>query len=196
MRRVRLTFSSDAVVVVAGLPGAGKTTLIRRTVDRAGARVVDTDDRRSRPRTGSWLYAGHYVRIVAAIAGRAPVFIHSRGTHAWLRRAIVLLAALRGRPAHLILLDAERSQAEAGQRARGRTIGRAEMARHAARWRRLMAQRGAGEGWASVVVLDRDQAARMRSLEFQAPTWAIAASVVSNRSRHAGRPAISNTSRG
>jgi ABC-type cobalamin/Fe3+-siderophores transport system ATPase subunit len=193
---VRLTFPVNAVVVVAGLPGAGKTTLIRRAVDRTEVRVVDTDDQRSGGRTGRLLYAGHYARIVAAIAGRRPVVIHSRGTHAWLRRAIVGLAALRGRPAHLVLLDAERAQAEAGQRERGRLIGRAEMARQSARWRRLMARRPVAEGWASVVVLDREQAARTRALAFQAPTWAIAASVVSNMSRHAGSPAISNTSRG
>jgi predicted kinase len=193
---VRLTFSADAVVVVAGLPGAGKTTLIRHAVDREQVRVVDTDDRRSGGRTGPLLYAGHYARMLAAIARPAPVVIHSRGTHAWLRRAIVGLATLWGRPAHLILLDAPRAQAEAGQRARGRLVGRAEMARQSARWRRLMAHRATGEGWATVVMLDREQAARTRALEFQAPTWAIAASVVSNMSRHAGSPAISNTSRG
>jgi ABC-type cobalamin/Fe3+-siderophores transport system ATPase subunit len=196
MDPVRLTFPSDAVVVVAGLPGAGKTTLIRRAVDRAEVRVVDTDDQRAGRRTGRFLYAGHYARVLAAIAGPAPAVIHSRGTHGWLRRAIVLLATLRGRPAHLILLDADRAEAEAGQRARGRIIGRAEMARQAARWRRVMARRGRGEGWASVVVLDREQAARTSALAFQAPTWAMAASVVSNMSRHAGSPAISNTSRG
>jgi len=34
---VQLTYPSDAVVVVAGVPGAGKTTLIRRAVDPATA---------------------------------------------------------------------------------------------------------------------------------------------------------------
>ena len=43
---MQLSFPADAVVVVAGVPGAGKTTLIRRAVDRDVARVVDTDDRR------------------------------------------------------------------------------------------------------------------------------------------------------
>lgn len=62
---VQLAFPSDAVVVVAGVPGAGKTTLIRRAVDREVTRVVDTDDRRR----GRLLYLGHYVRIAAAIAG-------------------------------------------------------------------------------------------------------------------------------
>jgi hypothetical protein len=43
---VQLTYPSDAVVVVAGVPGAGKTTLIRRAVDPATVRIVDTEDRR------------------------------------------------------------------------------------------------------------------------------------------------------
>jgi AAA domain len=162
---VQQTFSSDAVVVVAGMPGAGKTTLIRRTVDPERAIVVDTDDRPRRA-PAPLLYVAHYARILLALAGRRPAVIHSRGTNAGLRRAIALLAALRRRPAHLILLDAERGDAEAGQRARGRTIERREMDRHEVRWRRLVAATPRREGWASIVVLDREQAARMGAIEF------------------------------
>ena len=165
---MRLRFPSDSVVVVAGVPGAGKTTLIRRAVDRDAVRVVDTDDRRD-GRRRPLLYAGHYARIAAAVAGRRPAVIHSRGTHASLRRAIALLAALRGRPAHLVLVDAERGEAEAGQRARGRAVAPAEMERQVERWRRLLASRPEGEGWASVVLLSRDQAARTQAIEFPAP---------------------------
>jgi GTPase SAR1 family protein len=160
---VQLCFPADAVVVVAGVPGAGKTTLIRRAVDRDVARVVDTDHR---PRRGRLLYVGHYARIVAAVAGRSPVVIHSRGTQPAARRALAALAAVRGRPAHLVMLDADRSEAESGQRARGRAVAREEMDRQVARWRRLMARRPADEGWASVVVLDRAQAARVDALAF------------------------------
>ena len=160
---MQLSFPSNAVVVVAGVPGAGKTTLIRRAVDRETANVVDTDDHR-RERL---LYARHYLRIAAAVAGRRPAVIHSRGTHPAARRAIAALAALRGRPAHLVMLDADRSEAEAGQRARGRTVAAAEMDRQVARWRRLMARRPEGEGWASVVTLDRAQAAGVDGFAFQ-----------------------------
>ena len=152
-----LTFPSDAVVVVAGVPGAGKTTLLRRAVDRSVARVVDTDDR---ARRGPLLYPGHYARILAAIAGRRPVVIHSRGTLPLTRRTIALLARLRGRPAHLVLLHADRASAEAGQRRRGRMVSQEEMDRQVVRWHDLMADGGPkGEGWASVQVLDREAAA-------------------------------------
>jgi predicted kinase len=163
---VELSFPSDAVVVVAGVPGAGKTTLIRRAVDRDAVRVVDTDDRRE---AGGrrLLYIRHYARIGAAVAGRRPAVIHSRGTHPAARRAIAALAALRGRPAHLVMVDAARDEAEAGQQARGRTVEPAEMDRQLARWRRLMARGPAREGWASVVVLDRSQAARIEDFAFR-----------------------------
>jgi predicted kinase len=164
---MELRFSSDAVVVVAGVPGAGKTTFIRRAVDPAAVRVVDTQDRRERGERASYL--GHYARILGAVAGRRPAVIHSRGTHAAARRAIALLARLRGRPAHLVMIDAPRAAAEAGQRRRGRMIPEAEMERHVARWRRLMARIPTREGWASVVVLDRDQAASTTEVAFIAP---------------------------
>jgi predicted kinase len=163
---VQLSFPSDAVVVVAGVPGAGKTTLIRRAVDREVAHVVDTDDRREAG-ARRLLYFGHYARIVAAVAARRSVVIHSRGTHPAARRAIARLAALRGRPAHLVLLDVERDEAESGQRARGRAVPPEEMDRQVARWRRLMARRPVDEGWASVIALDRAQAARVDAFEFR-----------------------------
>ncbi len=168
---MELIFPSDSVIVVAGVPGAGKTTLLRRAVDRAGARVVDTDDRRRR---GPLLYPGHYARIAAAIAGGRPAVIHSRGTHAIARRTIALLARLRGRPAHLILLHADRTTAEAGQVARGRTVARDEMDRQVARWQDLLAAGGpAGEGWESVTLLDRGSAAEVTALRFvTAPAFA------------------------
>jgi predicted kinase len=162
---VHLSFPHDAVVVVAGVPGAGKTTLIRRAVNRDVARVVDTDDRREAG-ARRFLNVRHYAAIVAAIAGRRPVVIHSRGTHPAARRAIAALAALRGRPAHLVMLDAEPAEAVAGQRARGRTVDPSEMDRQLARWRRLMARRPRREGWASVIVLDREQAARTGGFAF------------------------------
>jgi hypothetical protein len=177
MRAVNLIFPSDSVIVVAGVPGAGKTTLLRRAVDRSVARVVDTDDRAHR---GPLLYPGHYARVAAAILARRPVVVHSRGTLPAARRTIALLARLRGRPAHLVLLDADRESAEAGQRRRGRTVGRDEMDRQVARWHELLAAGGplprpegssplrSEEGWASVRVLDRDAAAAVGAFEFVA----------------------------
>jgi hypothetical protein len=164
MGAVELIFPSDAVIVVAGVPGAGKTTLLRRSVDRSVARVVDTDDR---VRRGPLLYPGHYARIALAIGGRMPAVIHSRGTLPATRRVIALLSRLRGRPAYLVLLHADRASAEAGQRRRGRTVTQEEMDRQVARWHELLAAGGPkGEGWASVEILDRASAAQVDALRF------------------------------
>jgi RNA helicase len=161
---VRLTYPENAVVVVAGIPGAGKSTLIRRAVDRSAVRVVDTDDQRRDGGRAS--NVRHYAHIVTAVWGRRPVVIHSRGTLGTLRRAITLLSSLRGRSAHLILLDAPREAAEAGQRARGRLVSRSRMDREARRWARLLRRGARGEGWSSVTVLDRATAAHVDGLQW------------------------------
>lgn len=161
---MELIFPSDSVIVVAGVPGAGKTTLLRRAVDPDEATVVDTDDR---TRRGPLLYLGHYARIAAAIALNRPAVIHSRGTKAIARRTILTLAQLRGRPAHLVLLHTDRATAEAGQRARGRTVATSEMDRQVADWQQLLDQGGLHEeGWATVELLTREEAATVASLSF------------------------------
>jgi AAA domain-containing protein len=159
---MQLSFEPDAVVVVAGVPGAGKTTLIRRAVDRRSVRVVDTDDEREAGRR-RLLYVRHWARIAIALVRRRPLVVHTRGTSAVGRRAIAALARVAGRPAHLLLLDAGRAEAEVGQRRRGRTLPPRAMSRQVARWRRL---RTRGEGWASVVRLDRGAAARVEAIGF------------------------------
>jgi adenylate kinase family enzyme len=180
---VRLTYPGNAVVVVAGLPGAGKTTLIRRITSRTAAVVVDTDEQRRRGGRAS--NVRHYRRIAAAVWGRQPVVIHSRGTVGTLRRLICLLSFLRGRPAHLILLDAPRAAAEDGQRRRGRLVSRARMDREAARWERLLRRGLRGERWRSVTVLDRASAARVEELHWE-QTYNPWGRQASTRSAHGG----------
>ena len=163
---VRLSLPDNAVLVVAGVPGAGKSTLIRRLVDPTAVEIVDTDDQRRDGGRAS--YARHYGRILAAVRGPRPVVIHSRGTVGTLRRAIAAFAALHGRPAHLILLDASWEEAEDGQRRRGRGVSRSRMTREVRRWRRLRGRSLRHEGWASVTQLDRATAAVAEPLQWKA----------------------------
>ena len=61
------------------------------------SRSITDDQRRDGGRAS---YVRRYGRILAAVRGSRPVVIHSRGTVGTLRRAITLVAALHGRPAH------------------------------------------------------------------------------------------------
>lgn len=166
------TAEAQALVVVAGVPGAGKTTLIDRAVDRTATVVLDTDDRRRAGRASRWRtvrVAGHYRRIVAAVLGRrdVPVVVHSRGTGRASRRLLTGLARLAGRSAHLVLLVVSEPEAVAGQVRRGRTIRAREMRSHTRRLARLLTDPNAverAEGWASVAVLEREQAAAVTDL--------------------------------
>lgn len=163
---MELHFARTAVVVVAGIPGAGKSTLIRRAAPPE-ARVVDTDDARARGDGGRGLYVRHYLGLTRAIlCGGRPVVMHTRGTCAPARWAIRVLAAVARRPAHLVLVDVPRAVAQAGQHARGRTVTPAAMDAQWRRWRRLVRRGVAAERWHGVVTLDRAQAAAVTALRF------------------------------
>ena len=164
---MHLRYPTDGVLVVAGVAGAGKTTMIRRIAGDSGALVVYPEDRRETARIAlpsRLLHARHFALTLRAVLGARPVIVHSRGTSRVLRRIVSGTAALRGREAHLLLLDAPRAVAEAGQRARGRTVDAATMEREAAAWAPMLAAARAdgalrGERWTSVTVIDREQAA-------------------------------------
>lgn len=178
-----LALPARAVLVVAGLPGAGKTTFIRRVwMDRA-VRVLDSQDVHDRYRR--WLgtargyplyrplvHGEHYVRIVAALLGGGPLVVHETGTRPWVRRAIACLASARGRTAHLLFIDVTPEAAGDGQRRRGRPVDPRVMARHLARWAHLHGRLAAGddsigrEGYASCIVCTREQADIIRSISF------------------------------
>jgi len=164
---MRLSLPRNGVVVVAGIAGAGKTTFIRDHADRATTTVVDPEDLRDGARIAlpsKLLHLRHFLLTLRAVVfGDRPVIIHSRGTSRLLRRVTAGAAALRGREAHLLLLDAGRAAAEAGQRERGRTISQRRMDRESALWDRVLAAaRTSGalrrERWSSVTVLSREEA--------------------------------------
>lgn len=149
-----------AVVVVAGLPGAGKTTLVAsepRALDSDALREAWAPRLRGAP-YALWrplMHAWHWIAIWRAAGRPEGVILVRPFTTGWLRRA-VLRRARRHHPAvHLVVVDATPAQARAGQRARGRTIRERAMRRHERRWAGADFAR---EPWTTITRVPRDSA--------------------------------------
>ncbi|MEU0136084.1 AAA family ATPase [Streptomyces sp. NPDC006296] len=172
-----LDFPAGDVVVVSGLPGSGKSTLIRRT---AREHAVDSQDTRDR-----WedalpvllpyaLYrplvrAAHYAGLLRALRAGGPVVVHDCGTQTWVRRWLAREALRRHGALHLVLLDVTPEVARRGQRERGRGVSGYAFARHRRAVGRLLRDTGSGvlpPGCASAVLLDREAAAGIGRISF------------------------------
>lgn len=187
-----LRYPASAALVVAGLPGAGKSTVLRRffgtTTDAEqpcggpqGSVVLDSLQVRNRlrHRLGRIPYAlwrpvvhvAHFAGIRAALRDTdGPVVIHDCATVGWARRVIAFWAAGYGRELHMLLLDVPATVAKAGQHARGRRSNRMAFVLHCFRWRRLMEQLRAGQTMRpapeSLVIVDRRTVDRMHRVTF------------------------------
>ncbi|MEU8552002.1 AAA family ATPase [Streptomyces roseoverticillatus] len=172
--RGELRFPVGDLLVVSGLPGSGKSTLIRRAVAALDARdgivwCVDSQDARERleRRAPGWLPYGayrpfarlaHYAALRRALRSGASVVVHDCGQRGWVRRWVARDARRRGAAAHLLLLDVPPGTALAGQAARGRGVSPHAFGLHRRAMARLTTEVAAGRppaGVTSVVLLDR-----------------------------------------
>ncbi|MEU5159784.1 AAA family ATPase [Streptomyces sp. NPDC020875] len=172
-----LTFAAGDLVVVSGLPGSGKSTLIKRT---AAAAAIDSQDTRDRwdadmPRLLPYaLYRpfvrlAHYTGLRRALRSGESVVVHDCGTQTWVRRWLAREARRRGTGLHLILLDVPPAVARQGQRERGRGVSGYAFARHRRAAGRLISDAEAGRaptGCASVILLDRPAAGALARIGF------------------------------
>ncbi|MFS4093456.1 AAA family ATPase [Streptomyces sp. AF1A] len=175
-----LLFGPRDVVVVTGLPGGGKSTLMRRAV--AGRRV-DSQDTRDRfaarlPRGLPYaLYrplvrVAHYAALRQALRGGEGVVVHDCGTQAWVRAWLSRAARRRGGTLHLLLLDVPPETARAGQRDRGRRVSPYAFARHRRTTARLLGAVEQGRlpaGCDSALLLDRAAAGTLERIGFADP---------------------------
>ncbi|QKW09319.1 AAA family ATPase [Streptomyces sp. NA04227] len=170
-----LRFTEGDLVVVSGLPGSGKSTLMRRTVPGARIDSQDTRERWARRMPAKLPYAvyrplvrlAHYVRLWRTLRGGGGVVVHDCGTQAWVRRWLAREAGRRGARLHLLLLDVPAEQALAGQLGRGRRVSRYAFGRHRRTTARLIASAARGRlprGCASAVLLDRPAADRLSAI--------------------------------
>ncbi|MEU8765157.1 AAA family ATPase [Streptomyces sp. NPDC048659] len=173
-----LSYATGDVVVVSGLPGSGKSTLMARTAE---GRAIDSQHTRERweARLPRFLpYAvyrplarlAHYAGLRRALRSGAGVVVHDCGTQSWVRGWLAREARRRGTALHLILLDVGPETAREGQLARGRGVSGYAFARHRRAVSRLVRTAEAGllpPGCSSVTLLDRDAADTLRKIGFR-----------------------------
>lgn len=177
-----LVFPAGDRVVVSGLPGSGKSTLIRRVLALQNTvRRIDSQDVRERwaATLPGWLpYAvyrplvrlAHYAGLRHALASGASVVVHDCGSQAWVRNWLGRDALRGGRVLHLVLLDVPPATALRSQAERGRTVSHYAFGRHRRAVRRLIADAEAGRlprGCESVVLLDRSAAGALAGMAFE-----------------------------
>ncbi|MET9383898.1 AAA family ATPase [Streptomyces sp. NPDC002928] len=172
-----LVFGPRDLVVITGLPGSGKSTLMRRAV--RGVRI-DSQDTRDRwdARAPRFLpYAvyrplvrlAHYAGLRRALRTGEGVVVHDCGTQTWVRDWLAREARRRGGTLHLLLLDVTPGTALEGQRDRGRGVSRYAFLRHRRAAARLLRAVEKGElppGCGSAVLLDRNAADVLRRIAF------------------------------
>lgn len=172
-----LVFAPGDVVVVSGLPGSGKSTLIRRTAEGGGIDSQDARDRWERRLPRRLPYAvyrplvriAHYAGLWRALRAGGSVVVHDCGTQTWVRRWLAREARGRGRRLHLVLLDVTPQTARAGQRERGRGVSGYAFARHRRAVGRVMRDAESGRlpaGCASATLLDRAAARALSRITF------------------------------
>ncbi len=171
------------LVVIGGLPGSGKTTLMRRLLpsgppgttgldsEQVTARLLAAGVRLPYRLLRPFVHGWHRWRVLRTVRGAAPVVVLTDPwTSARWRRTVLRAARRAGRTVLPVLLDSTPELARTGQTARGRALSARAMRRHARRWDRLwqfLAEQdgGAAHGLGDVVVIDRQRDAALTRAE-------------------------------
>ena len=172
-----LLFGPRDLVVVTGLPGSGKSTLMHRTVQGIRIDSQDTRDRWDARLARLLPYAvyrplvrlAHYAGLRRALRTGEGVAVHDCGTQTWVRDWLAREARRRGGTLHLLLLDVTPGTALDGQRERGRGVSRYAFLRHRRAAGGLLRAVEKGKlpaGVGAAVLLDRDAADVLHRIAF------------------------------
>jgi predicted kinase len=161
------------LVVVAGIPGAGKTTALHEFAADAcpngGPLVVDSDSVRRRiqarlpgvpyPVLRPLVHTVHWTRVVAlAVTEPRALLIHETATRPLSRALLLRIARLAHRPARMVWIDVDAETARQGQLARDRVIRPRSFRRHLRRVNRSDPPQAAVTAWDAVRRTDREGA--------------------------------------
>lgn len=181
----KLRFPARSMVMVAGVPGAGKSALLRGA-DLRGTRLLEADVYRGAVQERRGLDRDAFVAdcvadartlffadLNAALAAGQDVVVDAALVRSRARAELCALAQETGHSAHVVFVDATWEQCLTGVRSRARTVEREQLAAY---WRTWSALRGrmAEGGWpepelASVTVIDRAACPSVRALRFDGP---------------------------
>ncbi len=166
------------LILVGGVPGAGKSTAIRHATADLTVRSLDPEQLQSRIRDllptevpyrtyRSLVHVGHTLRVFWHLL-RGPesasrLIVHDPGTRLRRRRLFVTLARARGWRTTLLFIDVDQAAARSGQWERGRVLGASAFDRHWLSWERLRPRltgtEGSGPDDPDMILVDRDRAA-------------------------------------
>lgn len=131
------------MIVVGGVPGAGKSTAILRYAGTAGVRVLDPDRLRPVLRRRALVHLVHQGLVWSSVLLGprlvGTLLIQDTATRRRRREALLRLARWRGWDVHVVLVDVSRADALTGQAERGRVTPTNAFDRHWDRWLRLRA---------------------------------------------------------
>jgi Protein of unknown function (DUF4031)/AAA domain len=171
-----LRYPPGALVVIAGPPGAGKSTLAARAVDGARVPVLDPDAIRADGELG-WdaalaRWRDNLRAALEAGGGAVAVTTALREGH---RLGLTKAAQAAGVPAHVLVLDADEDACRAGRAAQGEPprIGDGlfeHLLREWGAWRRRLEAAADPAPFDSALVLDRGAADRVRRITLSPST--------------------------
>jgi len=167
------------MIVVGGVPGAGKSTVLARVaadVPRARKLDPDTHRRRIARRLPSWVPYGTYrwavhtlhaaltlLYLVRGPRRDAPLLVHDTATRVLRLESLGRIARWRGWTPVLVTVDASLDEALDGQLDRGHVLRPSAFARHWERWSARRATYAAADGgpsgpWSAVHLKPRCEA--------------------------------------